>query len=133
MEGEAEERQHAIGEQFRFYWEEGAGGMNSRVRLIPGEMEQDNPSTTWSENSDARSMTYSAYTVRSVTSFKEQTSHLSRHATRHERRDSGLPQKRPLPTAKGERHPNEPVTRFERFCAAARHRIGLFRTSRKTG
>jgi hypothetical protein len=50
--------------------------MNPRVRVNPGEMEQDNSSTTWSEGSDARSMTYSAYTVRSVTSFKKQTSQL---------------------------------------------------------
>jgi len=81
--GEAGERRHTIGElgeQNRFdsplHWQEDAE-MNPRVRVnTGGEMEQDNTSTTWSESSDARSMTYSAYTVRSVTSFKEQTSQL---------------------------------------------------------
>jgi len=77
---EAGERRHAIGQQCRFDshhdWQEGAE-MNPRVRVNPGgEMEQGSSSTTWSEGSDARSMTYSAYTVRSVTSFKEQTSQL---------------------------------------------------------
>lgn len=76
--GEAGERRHATGEQYRFdgHWQEGDAEMNPRVRVNPGEMEQDNSSTAWSEGSDARSMTYSAYTVRSVTSFKEQTSQL---------------------------------------------------------
>jgi hypothetical protein len=75
------ERRPAMGarEQSRFgsrwHWQEGAE-MNPRVRVNPAKMEQDNSSTTWSEGSDARSMTYSAYAVRSVTSFKEQTSQL---------------------------------------------------------
>ena len=73
--GEVGER-HPIGEQCRFdsHWQGGAE-MKPRVQVNPGgEMEQDNSSTTWSEGSDARSMTHSAYTVRSVTSWKEQTS-----------------------------------------------------------
>lgn len=79
--GEAGERRHAlaIGEQCRFdsHWQDDGAEINPRVRVNPGEMEQDNnSSTTWSESSDARSMTYSAYTGRSVTSFKEQTSRL---------------------------------------------------------
>ena len=73
--GEVGER-HPIREQCRFdsHWQGGAE-MKPRVQVNPGgEMEQDNSSTTWSEGSDARSMTHSAYTVRSVTSWKEQTS-----------------------------------------------------------
>jgi hypothetical protein len=70
--GEAGERRHATGE----HWQEGGEEMSPRVRVNPGEMEHDNSSTAWSDGSDARSMTYSAYTVRSVTSFKEQTSQL---------------------------------------------------------
>jgi hypothetical protein len=81
--GEAGERRHAIGElgeQCKFdspwHWEEDAE-MNPQIRVNTGvEMEQDNSSTTWSESSDARSMTYSAYTVRSVASCKEKTSQL---------------------------------------------------------
>ena len=70
MGGDAGERRHAIGEPYRFdsHWQEGAE-MNPGVRVNSGETEQD-------DCSDARSMTYSAYTVRSVTSFKEQTSQL---------------------------------------------------------
>ena len=88
VEGEIGERRHAIGERCRFdsHWEGGAE-MNPRVRVASNPWEQDNSSTTLSEGSDARSMTYSAYTVRSVTSFKEQTSQL----VWHEKRDSGLP------------------------------------------
>ena len=81
--GEAGKRRH--GEQHRFdsHWQEGAE-MNPRVRVnsgeMAGEMEQDNCS-------DARSMTYSAYTVRSVTSFQEKTSQLV--WPRNEKRDTG--------------------------------------------
>jgi hypothetical protein len=89
--GEAGERRHAIGQQctrFDRHWQEG-DDMNPRVRVSSpgGEMEQDNSSTTWSESSDARSMTYSAYTVRSVTSCKEQISQLVWR--QDEKRDSG--------------------------------------------
>lgn len=79
--GEAGERLghgHAIEQQCRFdsHWQEG-DEMNPRIRIDPGvEMEQDNSSTTWSEGSDAKSMTHSVFTVRSVTSYKEQTSRL---------------------------------------------------------
>jgi len=80
--GGAGER-HAIGEeQYRFdvHWQGGA-------EKNPRDIEQDDSSAVWSEGSDARSMAYSAHTVRSVTSFKEKTSQLvwPRNETRDKR------------------------------------------------
>jgi len=71
---EVGERRNTIREQciFNSHWQEGTE-MNPRVRVNPEEIEQDISSTRRSEGSDARSMTYSAYTIRSV---KEQTSQL---------------------------------------------------------
>jgi hypothetical protein len=75
------ERRHALAiedsvPQCRFdnhrswHWREGAE-MNPRVRVTPEEMEQDNSSTSTLSESHR-----SAYTVRSITSFKERTSQL---------------------------------------------------------
>lgn len=121
---EAGERRHAIEQCIFNDHRKGDAEMNSQVRVIP---QQDNSSTMWSEGTDASS----AYTVKTVTSFKDQTIDLSGHATRHEKRGSGsLPQRRPP----GECLPNNRLTRFERFfTAAARHRISVFFTPRKTG
>ena len=96
----------------------GEEGAEMKIRVDREEMEQDNSSTTLSEGSDARSMTYSesAYTVKSVTSVKEQTSQLVWQATRREKRDCGLPPQneegRPLPSlevfTQNCRHPPNP-------------------------
>ena len=80
----------------------------------------------WSE---ARSIAYSAYTVKSVTYFKEQTSDLSGHATRHEKEVVACPH-----GESGNVFPITAPSHFERFyTAAARRRIGVFYTPMKTG
>jgi hypothetical protein len=47
------------------------GGDTPQIR---GYIGLDDPSTAWPEGSDTSSMAYSEYTVKSITSFKEQTS-----------------------------------------------------------
>src|SRR5258708_23563712 len=77
--GEDGERQYAVGEHCGIdgRWQ-GAAEKCPRVRVDPGDIDIniDDSSTIWSEYSDARSMCYSVYTDRSVTSFKRQPNQL---------------------------------------------------------
>jgi hypothetical protein len=73
------DEQHAHGEHGRFdsHWQEGAE--NLQIRQVDSEdIALDGSSTTWPEGSDANSMAYSEYTVRSITSFNERTNWLFR-------------------------------------------------------
>ena len=62
--------------RFDNHWQEGTEHPQIRRPVDSKDFELDDSSTTWPESSDASSMTYSEYTVRSVTSFNERTNWL---------------------------------------------------------
>ena len=78
--GEDDERRYAVEEQCGIDGRRQEGDEKGpRVRVDPGgdiDIKIDDSSITWSEYSDARSMSYSVYTDRSVMSFIEQTNQL---------------------------------------------------------
>ena len=62
--------------RFDSHWQEGTEHPQIRRQVDSKDFELDDSSTTWPESSDASSMTYSEYTVRSVTSSNERTNWL---------------------------------------------------------